>query len=73
MKRVLVLGGSGFIGSLVLAELRRRPDLELAVVAHRRVDYRAIEGVNLAVCDIGRLDRAWLSRARAEGGMVRDR
>src|SRR5262245_18168250 len=60
MKRVLVLGGSGFIGSLVLAELRRRADLELAVVAHRRVDYRALEDVNLAVSDLGRLDLEWL-------------
>ena len=29
MKRVLLLGGTGFIGSLVLAELRRRPGLQI--------------------------------------------
>jgi nucleoside-diphosphate-sugar epimerase len=57
---VLLLGGTGFIGSRVLNILRRRSDIKLMVLGHRRVNYRALEDVNLVVDDFARFDFAWL-------------
>ncbi len=60
VRRVLLLGGTGFIGSHVLQTLRRRPDLALMVLGHRNVDYRALEDVNLVVSGVADLDFEWL-------------
>jgi nucleoside-diphosphate-sugar epimerase len=57
---VLLLGGTGFIGSRVLERLRVRSDVRTMVLAHRNVDYRALEDVDLVVDSLTRWDLSWL-------------
>ena len=66
MKRVLLLGGTGFIGSHVLAALRRRKDVRLMVLGHRNVDYRALEDVNLVVDSLQHFDPSWIEQFRPD-------
>ena len=66
MKRVLLLGGTGFIGSHVLAALRRRKDVQLMVLGHRNVDYRGLEDVNLVVDSLPRFDPSWIESFRPD-------
>ncbi len=66
MKRVLLLGGTGFIGSHVLAALRRGKDVRLIVLGHRNVDYRALEDVNLVVDSLPRFDPSWIETFRPD-------
>ena len=60
MKRVLLLGGTGFIGSHVLSRLRVRTDVRTMVLAHRSVDHRSLEDVNLVVDSLTRWDLSWI-------------
>jgi len=60
MRRVLLLGGTGFIGSRVLALLRRLPGVQVMLLAHRRVDYRNLEDVNLVVASLTDFDLSWI-------------
>ena len=60
MIRVLLLGGTGFIGSAVLAQLRVRSDLRLMVLGHSTVNYRELEDVNLMVGSLSNLDLSWI-------------
>ena len=66
MRRVLLLGGTGFIGSHVLAVLRRRKDVRLMMLAHRNVDFRALEDVNLVVDSLPRFDPSWIETFRPD-------
>lgn len=66
MERVLLLGGTGFIGSRVLAALRSRGDVRLMVLGHRNVDYRALEGVDLVVDSLPRFDLSWIEAFRPD-------
>ena len=66
MKRVLLLGGTGFIGSHVLAALRHREDVRLMVLGHRNVDYRTLEDVNLVVDSLPRFDPSWIETFRPD-------
>lgn len=60
MNRVLLLGGTGFIGSAVLAQLRVRRDLRLMVLGHSTVNYRELEDVNLVVGSLSTFDLSWI-------------
>jgi nucleoside-diphosphate-sugar epimerase len=60
VKRVLLLGGTGFIGSYVLNRLRARGDVRTLVLAHRNVDYRSLEDVDLVVDSLTRWDLSWI-------------
>lgn len=60
MKRVLLLGGTGFIGSHVLSRLRTLPDARIMVLAHRNVDHKSLEDVNLIVDSLTRWDLSWI-------------
>ena len=66
MKRVLLLGGTGFIGSHVLSALRDTDDVQLMVLGHRQIDYRLLEDVNLVVGSLPRLDLTWLESFRPD-------
>jgi nucleoside-diphosphate-sugar epimerase len=66
VRRILLLGGTGFIGSHVLAALRPRSDVRLTVLAHRMVDFRALEDVDLIVSDLSCLDLTWLDVTRPD-------
>lgn len=66
MKRVLLLGGTGFIGSQVLNRLRVRTDVRTMVLAHRNVDYRSLEDVNLVVDSLTRFDLSWIDIFRPD-------
>jgi nucleoside-diphosphate-sugar epimerase len=60
VKRVLLLGGTGFIGSWILGALRRVRHVRIMMLAHRRVPYRELEDVNLVVDSLTRFDLGWL-------------
>jgi nucleoside-diphosphate-sugar epimerase len=60
VKRVLLLGGTGYIGSRVLSRLRARSDVRTMVLAHKNVDYSSLEDVNLVVDSLTRWDLSWL-------------
>jgi len=62
MRRVLLLGGTGFIGAHLLRALRSVDGVRIMMVAHRRVPYRALEDVNLVVDSLTRLDLSWIER-----------
>lgn len=66
MRRVLLLGGTGFIGSRVLNRLRSRPDVRIMVLAHRNVDHRALEDVDLIVDSLTRWDLSWIEIFRPD-------
>ena len=55
-RRVLVTGGSGFLGSHVAAALVARPDVELVVAGDVRPPHHPIEGVVYDHCDVTRAD-----------------
>ena len=56
-KKVLVLGGTGFIGSAVLEKLnRRRDEFEVMVIAHHNVPYQKLENFNLYLGDLKSID-----------------
>lgn len=55
-RRVLVTGGSGFLGSHVAAALAARPDVELVVAGDVRRPQHPIEGVVYDDCDVTRPD-----------------
>jgi len=59
---VLLLGATGFIGTRILNLLRRRAHLQVMVLGHRNVNYRALEDVNLVVDDLTRFDLSWIER-----------
>jgi len=60
VNRVLLLGGTGFIGSAVLAQLRVRSDLRVMVLGHSTVNYRELEDVNLVVGSLSTFDLSWI-------------
>ncbi len=60
MNRVLLLGGTGSIGSAVLAQLRVRRDLRLMVLGHSTINYRELEDVNLVVGSLSTFDLSWI-------------
>jgi nucleoside-diphosphate-sugar epimerase len=60
VKRVLLLGGTGFIGSHVLSRLRARADVRTMVLAHRNVDHRSLEDVNVVVDSLTHWDLSWI-------------
>ena len=66
MKRVLLLGGTGFIGSHVLAALHRHKDVRLMVLGHRNIDYQALEDVNLVVDSLQHFDPSWMETFRPD-------
>jgi nucleoside-diphosphate-sugar epimerase len=66
MKRVLLLGGTGFIGSHVLDQLRARLDVRTMVLAHKNVDHRSLEDVDLVVDSLTRFDLSWIESFRPD-------
>ena len=66
MRRVLLLGGTGFIGSHVLAALRRHKDMRLMMLGHHNVDYRALEDVDLVVDSLSHFDLSWIEAFRPD-------
>ncbi len=66
MHRVLVLGGTGFIGSQVLSVLRHHHDVRVMVLGHRRLDYRALEDFDLVTGSLPRFDLTWLEAFRPD-------
>ena len=66
MRRVLLLGGTGFIGSHVLAALRRNKDVRLMMLGHHNVDYRALEDVDLVVDSLSHFDLSWIETFRPD-------
>jgi nucleoside-diphosphate-sugar epimerase len=60
MNRVLLLGGTGFIGSAVLARLRQRNDVRVMLLGHLNVDYRELEDVDLIVGSLSNFDLTWI-------------
>lgn len=56
-KKILVLGGTGFIGSAVLQKLNLLLNkFEVMVIAHRNVPYQKLENFNLYLGDLKSLD-----------------
>ena len=55
-RRVLVTGGSGFLGSHVAAALAARPDVELVVAGDVRRPQHPVDGVVYDDCDVTRPD-----------------
>ena len=49
MKRVLIIGASGFIGSEIYKILLKQKKIQIMVLAHNNVDYKIYEGVNLYI------------------------
>ena len=49
MKRVLIIGASGFIGSEIYKILLKQEKIKIMVLAHNNVDYKIYEGVNLYI------------------------
>ena len=49
MKRVLIIGASGFIGSEIYKILLKQEKIQIMVLAHNNVDYKIDEGVNLYI------------------------
>lgn len=66
MRRVLLLGGTGFIGSRVLDALRRRDGVRVMMLGHRRIPYRQLEGVDLVTGTLPAFDLEWLERFRPD-------
>ncbi|HET9947687.1 MAG TPA: NAD-dependent epimerase/dehydratase family protein, partial [Longimicrobiales bacterium] len=62
MRRVFLLGGTGFIGSRVLAALRRDPEVRVRVLGHRNVPYRELEDVDLVTGSLTSFDLGWIER-----------
>jgi nucleoside-diphosphate-sugar epimerase len=62
MKRVLLLGGTGYIGSRILDVLRGVGDVRIMVLAHRNVPYRSLEDVDLVVDSLTTFDLSWIER-----------
>jgi len=55
-RRVLITGGSGFLGTHVAAALVARPDVELVVAGDVRGPQHPLDGVVYEECDITRAD-----------------
>lgn len=66
IKRVLLLGATGFIGTRILNLLRRRAHLRVMVLGHRNVNYRALEDIDLVVDDLKRFDLSWIERFKPD-------
>lgn len=66
IKRVLLLGATGFIGTQILNLLRRRAHLRVMVLGHRNVNYRALEDIDLVVDDLKRFDLSWIERFKPD-------
>ncbi len=66
LRRVLLLGGTGFIGSRVLACLRTVPDVRILLLGHANVNYRELEDINLVVGSLTNFDLSWLEIFRPD-------
>ncbi|HLF34310.1 MAG TPA: NAD(P)-dependent oxidoreductase [Cyclobacteriaceae bacterium] len=63
VKKILILGGTGFIGMSLLRQLRKfHEEFEVLVIAHRNTPYEKLEDFNVFTGDLARLDFDLLDR-----------
>ncbi|MBE0652538.1 MAG: NAD(P)-dependent oxidoreductase [Bacteroidales bacterium] len=61
-RSIWVLGGTGFIGSALVNRLSQDPANLLALLVHRRTDYRQLENFNIFKGSLETIDPVWFER-----------
>lgn len=65
--RILVLGGTGFIGTWVLDELIRQPNrFNVALLAHHQVPFKRLEACNLFIGSLPSFDLGIIDQVRPD-------
>lgn len=66
MRRVLLLGGTGYVGTRILDALRMQSGTRIMMLAHRNVPFKSLEDVDLIVDSLPRFELAWIERFRPD-------